>query len=153
MLLRRFLLLYLISVFPHQNLLPNTQDSPSQAMTTMVIPFYKPETWKLFWIANFIFLPFSLYPQVLLICLQYLPRIFQFFFLSIATTLTTISCQDYHNRLLTMQEFPAFILGLLQSILLQQPRVLKTKSDCVPFMLRKTPSSFIPSSLYALLFY
>lgn len=67
MLLRRFLLLYLISVFPHQNLLPNTQDSPSQAMTTMVIPFYKPEIWKLFWIANFIFLPFSLYPQVLLI--------------------------------------------------------------------------------------
>ena len=93
-----------------QFLSPDSQDSLPQSMT-MIIQFYKMETWKIFWIANFTFLSFRIHQHILLILLPISLCVFLLLSISMATTLTT----SYHHifprlsqQSLTKHKFPGF---------------------------------------------
>lgn len=155
MLLWCFLPLYSISLFSHQNLPPKTQNSPPQSKTTVIIQCAKPETWKLFSIANFSFLPFSIIHKSYWFYLQWPSCLSQLLSLPVANTITISFHLDYHHHLLTLRSHPSFYSCPLPiySIAAAKTRVLKTKSDSVSPLLRKAPNSFLRQAHYALLFF
>lgn len=142
-------------LFSPSNLPPNTQDSPSRSTTTLIIQFYKPETWKLFWITNFSFMPFSAHLQFLLILSPitslHLPAPLHFRVHQLNHHLSPRLSQPSPNlaRVSQFSFLPPSNLFHCSAKMI----VLKTKSYHVSFLLRKTPSSFLPRGLYALLFY